>query len=73
MGVCDSCNKPASTQQNSTNLIHDYNNQINIVPNINNNISFRCTYYVQDFNEVKIMNDTCSKIELGNFLILIFI
>jgi len=70
MGICDCGKEPASIKQNPTNLIHYYNNQINFVPN---NISFRCTYYVQDFNQIKIMNDTCYDWEIGNFLILFFI
>ena len=53
MGVCDSCNKPNSKQLNSTNINYDYNNQINTISNINNNISIRCIYYVQNYNEIK--------------------
>ena len=55
MGICESTNNSAATQQ-SMNYPGNKNNTRDMASNINEKISFRCTYDIKDYNEQQILN-----------------
>ena len=56
MGICESSNNSAATPH-SMNYPGNKDNTRDVASNINEKISFRCTYDIKDYNEQQIIND----------------
>ena len=69
MGICESSNNSAATPQN-VNYPGNKDNTRDVASNINEKISFRCTYDIKDYTEQQIINcggeEIKSKIKMLN-------